>query len=1124
MDAGRQPPPLRTFASLNEDLRRERRVFTTVIVLLVCATIAAAVVAVRTRVLASLRSEEQTALLYDRTLADRILDRHSALTVASLLVSLHANGVLPDKPADAGRRCQPRGPQHTEPALQESCDEAASVLSGSGDGPPIEIIRIDDGASYLHQPPDDPHPPPPGDAALAHRVLARFAHAQIDPAAAAQDKRVLWFAAPSIGRPTNEMIGASIVAHGSTPYAIVLTNIDLPEVYAAATADGRDARPLRLDDDGRLTIGAASRADIERVSAQLANRADGVFHWIPSYGWALRRAPPLSGFGHTLYLLPYRQQLAAMRHGLLPIAAATAALIALLLAAYRYWNYRYLGRIYAQASRALENEMLNHLLVHATPVGLCIVRRRALEVVVANPLARSLLGLGPTDTRLPDALRREFDARGALDPASSGETVISQFSFALPRAPADDAHLAFTYAPATLDRENVYFCAMTDVTERHRAEQMLLDAQRTAEDAAKAKVACFASMSHELRTPLASLVGNIELVAMGPLAPEQRERVRAMQSSAQGLLQIVNDVLDFSKIDVGELTLCDEWGSLADLLDRIATQHAPLALDKALRLYVVIDRGLPARLLFDPVRVAQIVNNLLGNAFRFTDSGKIVLRADWRDERVHLTVADSGIGIPDELRQRLFRPFTQGDVSRLAQARGTGLGLSICARLARLMNGTIELDSTVGVGTRVSVTLPLPASTSTLDRQGAAGTLPARRPALLCRAPEYHEGLTGLFDPDVSTITTAADTTAPLDAASHDFLIVTDEFAESAVLAWWRRPHTIVWASPRGPLVPARRDDGGLDVSVLSRAGLRAATQAIADGMHEPVAERERAGACAAAGIAITNARGHQDRTPPLAVLIAEDNPLNRHLLRDQLTTLGARVIEATRGDDALALFDRQPVDAVFTDINMPGLDGYELLDRLRARRPSLPVFAISASALPEHVADGRARGFTDYLTKPVPLAALAAALGAAGRPVASDSEPEFEPAADIAVPDVPVVRDPFVHAFIEQTQADLVELETVVSARSAMQLRQWLHTVCGGMTVLGASRLAQRCQALHALVHDRGEWDDEIERQAIAIGDVLARMRTQLTRAHPDTELMETAPALVEAAHSQPADPAERS
>jgi len=170
----REAPPLRTFGSLDENLRRERRVFTTVIVLLVCATVAASALAIRTRLSASLRREEQVVRLYDQTLADKILDRQSALTVASLILSLRANGALPDEPTSVAHPCRPNSPQSTKPLLQGNCNETSGILSSYGDGSPIEIIRIDDGTTYEHQPAGAKPAPPSADAALAHKVLKRF--------------------------------------------------------------------------------------------------------------------------------------------------------------------------------------------------------------------------------------------------------------------------------------------------------------------------------------------------------------------------------------------------------------------------------------------------------------------------------------------------------------------------------------------------------------------------------------------------------------------------------------------------------------------------------------------------------------------------------------------------------------------------------------------------------------------------------------------------------------------------------------------------------------------------------------------------------------------------------------
>lgn len=1113
--------PLRTFASLDQNLRRERRVFTTVIALLVCATLAAAVLAVWTRLAASLRSEEEAARQYEQAIADGILDRHNAVSISALILSLRANGALPTRLTPVDHPCERSLASSVEPVLQASCDEAMQVVSGALGNASIEMVLVSDGSVYTWRPPPVAAGTPrqPADyATLVPTILARFGNAPIPPHADTREMRVLWFSGAALGRQTKEMIAASVVTRAGAPYAIVLTTLDPARIYAETGPDDALVELILLDTEGKPVIGAISPSEAARINARLENRPDGVFHWIPSYGWALRPLTPISEFGRPLYVLPYRLQLSAMRNELLLIVAVAATLIGLLGSMYRYWNYRFLGRVYAEAHRALESETLNHLLVHATPVGLCVVRRRQLDIIVANPIARNMLGLAPQATRLPDSLREEFGTREAHrgvppvgDPPAG--PAVSQFSFTMKRAEGDgDVHLEVTYAPATLDREDVFFCAMTDVTEYHRAEQILTEAQATSEAAAKAKIAFFASMSHEVRTPLSSLVGNLELIGLGPLAPEQQARVNAMQVSAMGLLQIVNDMLDFSKMDVGELGLVEEWASIADLLDSIAMAHAPLAVEKGLQFYVVFERNIPSRLRFDAIRVSQIVSNLLSNAFKFTNSGKIVLQAQWVDERLQLAVIDSGIGMAADLRERLFQPFMQGTSNRVAKARGTGLGLSICAQLCELMKGRIEVESTVGVGTRVSVTLPLEPSPT--DRQTAEWTLPCIRPAVLCRAPEYQTWLRNLFDPARTAVTMVTDMKTAIDPAAHEFLLVTDEYPADNVLAWWRTPRTIIWATQAGPLVPEQRSDGSTEVAVYSLAGLRTATQRIdRAARHLPA---ESAGGAVSATVVARPAR-------PLSVLIAEDNLLNRGLLRDQLVTLGAHVIEATCGEEAVALFAREPADVVFTDIDMPGMNGFELLEKLREQDPSIPVFAVSASALPEDVAEGRARGFKDYLTKPVPLAVLAAALDAAGQrfvTVPASPVAAHTPAPDTPVADVPLVSADYAQAFVEQTRADMSDLAAAVSARSVTQLRKWLHRVTGGLSMLGASKLLEQCRQLHARLRSSPEWSDAIEQQALTIGDVLNEMRTQLIEAQPATGDECTDTASLEASSVPPGKP----
>ncbi|KVT18217.1 hybrid sensor histidine kinase/response regulator [Burkholderia sp. MSMB1078WGS] len=1071
--------PLKKFYSLESNLKRERRVFTVVIALLICVALGFSIITVTGLFQTAFRQEEQAARIHEKEVVDTFLQRRMMLTTTALVLQMRMNGAPSGVGTSAPNVCTPMNSNTLDDkALLESCDYTVQLLTNSGQAPSIEMIAADGSAGYGYL-------FPTGDLSalrsgspteLVAAVLDRYSKRGVDPQDAARKKQILWFAAGN-GEQGGElhMVGASVVYRGDTLYAIVLTSVDLRSLLSTIERAGRVQRPVVVDSDGIPLIDADAVDMVRGVDAYLVGKQDGLYHWVPGFGWAIRRPALFAGFGHMMYLLPLDLQLQSMRYELWLIGGATIVLIALLFIAFRYWNYQFLTRIYSEASRALENEMLNHLLVHATPVGLCIVRRSTLEIVVANPIARSMLGMRISDKHLPRELQSAFESSLAGQDTGSGDSHIYQFPFALSHAGHSAVYIEITYAPATLNAQEVFFCAITDMTSYHQAEILLREAKLTSDAAAKAKVAFFASMSHEIRTPLASLVGNIELVARGALAPEQQARVQAMEASARGLMQIVNDVLDFSKIDVGELSLMEEWASIADLLDRLALAHAPLATQQGLKFYTVFERNLPSRLHFDPVRVSQIVNNLLSNALKFTPSGKIVLRAGWSAGELEISVTDSGIGIPDDLKHRLFQPFTQGDSNRLMQARGTGLGLSICARLCELMKGRLNLESTVGVGTRITVVLPLKASEG--DASSAGWTLPYHRVAVLCRAKENLEWLNNLFDPDEATVTSVANPVAPIDEHAHDFLIVTDEFAAADILQWWPTPGSILWAIQAGPLVPRRRDDGGVEISLYSLAGLKSAARMLTDGRQAPAA-----------------ATASNDEAAAVTVLIAEDNLLNRSLLFDQLTTLGARVIEATNGEEALALLSKEPVNVVMTDIDMPMMNGFQLLFEMRVHGYAMPVYAVSASKRPEDIAEGRARGFTDYLAKPVPLETLEAIVrnGRANERRNDHARGNDEPDALPKVPEVPAA---YVTAFLDQADREITEFDEVMRERTLARLRRWLHGVAGGLAVLGPSELYEQCQELRAYADESVEWDREVELQASSIRDTLQHMAASLKR-----------------------------
>jgi len=550
----------------------------------------------------------------------------------------------------------------------------------------------------------------------------------------------------------------------------------------------------------------------------------------------------------------------------------------------------------------------------------------------------------------------------------------------------------------------------------------------------------------------------------------------------------VNDVLDFSKMDVCEMRLSEEWGSIRELVVRVLVAHTPLANRQGLRLYGVIDRSCPAKLLFDSIRVSQILNNLLGNALKFTHSGKIVVRARWVDNALELSVADSGIGIPESQREKLFQPFMQGDAHRLTQARGTGLGLSICVRLCELMKGSISLDSAEGVGTRIQVSLPLAIDESARSSDAA---IRDGRPAILCRASEYREWLENLYDPDSSSVT-YLNHGDPALAEACEYLIATDEFSDDEIRTVWKDQTRVIRMTQNGPLVPVHWGDGVLEVNIFSVKGFRDAVAIVERRHPEPVR--------AAPG----NARGlPAGRKTGPTVLIAEDNRLNRGLLRDQLLTLGASVLEAHDGEEALDLLRKNSVDMVLTDMDMPKMSGSELLAAARALDPAMRIYAISASASAQDVEDGRARGFTDYLTKPIPLAVLAGVLHTAGAPGANEPEETHTHPAheshdddDDLPPRFPTIPAAYVRELVAQVDEDIVVLDEIRRVQDARRLRRWAHKLAGGLSVLGPSMLLDQCQELRTVLAETGEWVEDVDTFTGLIHGDLIQLRDMLHEA----------------------------
>ncbi len=526
-----------------------------------------------------------------------------------------------------------------------------------------------------------------------------------------------------------------------------------------------------------------------------------------------------------------------------------------------------------------------------------------------------------------------------------------------------------------------------NITDTVRYEKKLNDARRAAEAASKAKSSFLANMSHEIRTPMNGIVGMAELLIDTSLNEEQRLFADTIKSSGEALLVIINDVLDYSKIEAGKLELHEEPFDLERCIHELVTLMQVNTRDKGLDLLVDYDIFLPGRFIGDPGRLRQVLTNLIGNAVKFTEEGHVIVRAtgvpsdDMRQTELHITIEDTGIGIPPDKAQHIFGEFNQVDDERNRKFEGTGLGLAISERLIRMMGGHIWVESEEGNGAvfGFSVTLPTAESvdpSSLHVPEGLKTALivedqPANRTIL-----ERQLGALGIRTQSVQS---GAEALATLPGEVD--LVVTDhimpqmdgmELAEAMREAGHQMPVILLSPSPTtAEQDPARRHVQAVLGRPTPRADLFAALDRLKDRFTaprapavEPPPPPEPAGARA------------------MRVLAADDNKTNRLVFSKMVKALDIELEFATNGIEAVALYESFDPDLVFMDISMPEMDGKEATRRIReieARSGRhVPVVAMTAHAMGGDKEDILSAGLDHYLTKPLSKSAISGQVAAA--------------------------------------------------------------------------------------------------------------------------------------------------